>query len=92
MKTGTLSSLALRALLRPTFVLGGLALLVAPVVGMMTLCRYQCDAEAATSGGIVALTPRDWRRQGYHDHKSAYATEVACFGGEVRADHEVLKL
>jgi hypothetical protein len=53
MKTNIITSLALRALLRPSLVIGGLALLALPAVGMMTLGR--CPAEAAVRSNVVAL-------------------------------------
>lgn len=52
MKTSVLSSLALRAVLRPTFVLGGLALLAIPTV--VTLSMSRCPV-AEPRSGMVAL-------------------------------------
>ena len=53
MKTNILTSLALRALLRPSVVLGGLALLAIPAMGMLTFGR--CPSEMATKSAVVAL-------------------------------------
>ena len=53
MKTSILTSLALRSYLRPTFVLGGLALLAVPVVGM-SMCTH-CKGVTESRAGIVAL-------------------------------------
>jgi hypothetical protein len=53
MKTNVLTSLALRAVLRPSVVLGGLALLALPVLGMVSLGH--CPAEAAARSAVVAL-------------------------------------
>ncbi len=55
MKTSILTSFGLRALLRPSLVLGGLALLIAPIVGTMSLCRCRGEAEAAVAPGVVSL-------------------------------------
>ena len=53
MKTSVLTSLALRSLFRPTFMLGGLALLAVPMVGAMSMHRFHGDPPALT--GEVAL-------------------------------------
>jgi hypothetical protein len=58
MKTSILTSLALRAVLRPTVLLGGLALFAIPALGMLTLSPRQ----VAPTQGAVALdldTPAD---------------------------------
>jgi hypothetical protein len=52
MKTSVLSSLALRAVLRPTFVLGGLAILAIPMIGALSL-RHAPVVETASE--MVAL-------------------------------------
>ena len=51
MKTNILTSLVLRAVTRPSLLLGGLALVAVPVVGMMT---YRCPSES-TRTSVVAL-------------------------------------
>jgi hypothetical protein len=53
MKTNVLTSVALRALLRPTVLLGGLALVAVPVLGMMTFGRG--PAEPSVRSAVVAL-------------------------------------
>ena len=52
MKTNVLTSVALRALLRPTFVLGGLALVAVPLLGMMSMSR---GPEPSVKSAVVAL-------------------------------------
>jgi hypothetical protein len=54
MKTSILTSLGLRALLRPSLVLGGLALVAAPIIGSLSLCHYR-EAESAVRSSTVAL-------------------------------------
>ena len=51
MKTSILTSLALRAVLRPTVLLGGLALVAIPALGMLTLSARP----VAPTQGAVAL-------------------------------------
>ena len=52
MKTNVLTSVALRALLRPTFVLGGLALVAVPLFGMISMSR---GPEPSVKSAVVAL-------------------------------------
>src|SRR4029079_10994600 len=52
MKTHVLTSVALRALLRPTFVLGGLALVAVPLLGMISMSR---GPEPSVKSAVVAL-------------------------------------
>jgi hypothetical protein len=52
MKTNVLTSVALRALLRPTFVLGGLALVAVPLLGMISMSR---GPEPSVKSAVVAL-------------------------------------
>ena len=44
MKTSVLTSLALRAVLRPTMIIGAVAILALPALGMISLSRYGVDA------------------------------------------------
>ncbi len=53
MKTSILSSLTLRAVLRPTVVMGGLALLALPTVGV--LMTRHCPADVELQSAAVAL-------------------------------------
>jgi hypothetical protein len=53
MKTNILTSLALRAVVRPTFWLGSLALLALPVAGMTMFGR--CPVEHEVRSAVVAL-------------------------------------
>lgn len=54
MKTNVLTSLLTRALLRPTFLLGGLALVAVPVLGLGAMNLGRCPVESARSA-VVAL-------------------------------------
>ena len=55
MKTNVLTSLVLRSFLRPTVLLGGIALVAVPALGIGMLGLMRCPTEAQAHSAVVAL-------------------------------------
>jgi hypothetical protein len=81
MKTSVLSSLALRAVLRPTFVLGGLAILAIPSLGVLALRHCPVAEPASAMVSLELDTPTD---------KSCYF-ESAFSGGPVTIERAAVE-